>query len=92
MSASGSEGGATSGSGSSGGPTAGPSAGPSRTPMRAPTPRANDDFLARQERRERMKSIWKVISFLVFLGLAGWRLVVWVRDFGEAPPSARGRR
>ena len=68
-----------------------PNAASPRTPMRAPTPRANDDFLARQQRRERMKTIWKVISFVVFLGLAGWRLVVWVRDFGEAPTQHRRR-
>ena len=58
-------------------------------------PRRNDDFLERQERRERMKKIWKVVSFLVFLGLAGWRLVTWVQNFGEAPasmqPRGRGR-
>lgn len=48
-----------------------------------------EDFLRRQERRARMKKIWTVVSFVVFAGFAGWRLVRWVQTFGEAPPAQR---
>lgn len=60
------------------------------TEPRRPAPRS--DFLERQERRERAKKIWKVLSFVVFAGFAGWRLLTWVRDFGDAPAAMRRGR